>query len=234
MKFKWLTQTETYFFIIDWHDNNFANSTYPGICFHYILIPPLPFQGKKGWSFVIHLATHTPAFFLFYHLHKLTNRMSTHSTLSILDICWYCKPETSFVDSNILLQLKIIYEINRSDSSRYVTWVCSKAPLQNSFLEVSENATHSLSLFCFPLPHVFEHSVQEDHSVNTGHLSSLHFSVSLKGALQGLSFDFADGSNPHIRLLDLSPPLHVKLQSVHSDHGPSSKTECFCRRQSFM
>ena len=51
----------------------------------------------------------------------------------------------------------------------------------------------------------------------------LHFSVSFKGALQGLSFDFDVGSNPQIRLLDLSPPLHVKLQSDHSDQGPSSK-----------
>ena len=51
----------------------------------------------------------------------------------------------------------------------------------------------------------------------------LHFSVSFKGALQGLSFDFDVGSNPQIRLLDLSPPLHVKLQSDHSDQGPSSR-----------
>ena len=51
----------------------------------------------------------------------------------------------------------------------------------------------------------------------------LHFSVSFKGALQGLSFDFEVGSNPQIRLLDLSPPLHVKLQSDHSDQGPSSR-----------
>ena len=62
-----------------------------------------------------------------------------------------------------------------------------------------------------------------DHWVNTGHLSVLHFSVSFKGALQGLSFDFEVGSNPQIRLLDLSPPLHVKLQSDHSDQGPSSR-----------
>ena len=51
----------------------------------------------------------------------------------------------------------------------------------------------------------------------------LHFSDSFKGALQGLFFDFEVGSNPQIRLLDLSPPLHVKLQSDHSDQGPSSR-----------
>ena len=116
------------YFITDWHNNKFANFTYPGICFHYILIPPLPFQGKKGWSFVIHLATHIPAFFLFYRLHKLTNRMSTHSTLSILDICLYCMPETSFFDSNILLQLKIELLLTKSIDETYLDMLPEFAP----------------------------------------------------------------------------------------------------------
>ena len=73
------------------------------------------------------------------------------------------------------------------------------------------------------MPHVLEHVVQSDHSVKTGHLSVLHFSVSFNEALHGLSLDFEVGSNPQIRRLDLSPPLQVKLQSDHSDQGPSSR-----------
>ena len=104
-----------------------------------------------------------------------------------------------------------------------LTWVCSNDPWQKSRVEAAVAATHSRSRFWTPFPQVLVQVDHSDHWVNTGHLSVLHFSVSFKGALQGLSFDFEVGSNPQIRLLDLSPPLHVKLQSDHSDQGPSSR-----------
>lgn len=67
------------------------------------------------------------------------------------------------------------------------------------------------------------------HSVKTGQGFELQTSRSRSGSRHGLSMSLSPirSSRPQARSRTRSPPPQVKLHSLQSDHGPSTKTRFF-------
>jgi len=89
--------------------------------------------------------------------------------------------------------------------------------------------THSLTFFRLPPPQVLVHSVQSDHSPNSGHFCSLQVSCASSCSRQSLVATLLVFSEPgytHSRLLNLVPQSQLAEHSVHSPHGVRTGHSC--------